>query len=495
MLVAVGLLPKLKVNAQSYAESALIFSRTIPGGSARMQAIGGAQVSLGGDYSSASSNPAGLGMYNRNEFAITPAFNMAGSSADYLGGKTSADQSNLYLPGIAMSFHNDFGQTKGLLGGTFTVSFNRLNDFNRNIQYAGVNPNNSITNYFIEQANGATADQFSSGGNMFNTPTELAWDNYVIGDMTVLDPNGDPKQYFTDAKGNPSQAETIKTNGAQNQWSLSYGVNVNDRFFIGAGLGLTSLRYKSKKTYTEAYPQGALFDLSLEENLQTKGSGINGTIGAIYRPIDIVQFGFSYTTPTHYGLSDTYTATMSTNWDNFQYDPSTVLNHESASTDALTANYTLNTPGKISLGATAFVGKSGFISADIEKINYTGAKYKSGLDAIDFSGDNKEIRSLYQSVYNLRVGGEFRLKSFRFRGGYSYMPDPYTTQQNGVSQSIQSISGGVGYRTKSYFVDLAVIHRQGQSSYRPYTINSVTSPVVSNSLSGTSVMVTLGFPF
>ena len=34
--------------AQSYVESALLFSRTIPGGSARIQAMGGSQIALGG---------------------------------------------------------------------------------------------------------------------------------------------------------------------------------------------------------------------------------------------------------------------------------------------------------------------------------------------------------------------------------------------------------------------------------------------------------------
>ncbi len=48
--------------SQSFVDNALLFSRTVPGGSARIQSIGGAQVSLGGDYSSAFSNPAGLGM-------------------------------------------------------------------------------------------------------------------------------------------------------------------------------------------------------------------------------------------------------------------------------------------------------------------------------------------------------------------------------------------------------------------------------------------------
>src|SRR6187399_2277605 len=70
---------------QDFVDNALLFSRTRPGGSARIQSLGGAQIALGGDYSSALSNPAGLGMYNRSEFTITPAYNTYQIDSKHLG--------------------------------------------------------------------------------------------------------------------------------------------------------------------------------------------------------------------------------------------------------------------------------------------------------------------------------------------------------------------------------------------------------------------------
>src|SRR4026208_296745 len=93
VLVGYVLFNSFTAEAQSYAESALIFGRIRPGGSARIQALGGTQVSLGGDYSSAYSNPAGLGMYNRSEVTLTPAYNIAQVSSDYLGNTTGTSQS------------------------------------------------------------------------------------------------------------------------------------------------------------------------------------------------------------------------------------------------------------------------------------------------------------------------------------------------------------------------------------------------------------------
>ena len=72
LLAATLMLTAGSVMGQTYSESALTFSRTLPAGSARILGMGGAQISLGGDYSSAYSNPAGLGMYNRSEFTISP---------------------------------------------------------------------------------------------------------------------------------------------------------------------------------------------------------------------------------------------------------------------------------------------------------------------------------------------------------------------------------------------------------------------------------------
>ena len=42
------------------------FSHSFSGGSARIQGLGDAQTSLGGDISSISGNPAGLGFFNKS---------------------------------------------------------------------------------------------------------------------------------------------------------------------------------------------------------------------------------------------------------------------------------------------------------------------------------------------------------------------------------------------------------------------------------------------
>src|SRR5688500_20379316 len=79
--------------AQDFVDNALLFSRSRQNGSARIQALGGTQVSLGGDYSSALSNPAGLGMYNRSEFTFSPGVTTNKFSSTYLVENTDASKS------------------------------------------------------------------------------------------------------------------------------------------------------------------------------------------------------------------------------------------------------------------------------------------------------------------------------------------------------------------------------------------------------------------
>src|SRR5688572_24271113 len=92
---------------QDFIDNALLFSRPRPSGSARIQALGGTQVSLGGDYSSALSNPAGLGMYNRSEVTFSLGLTTNDFSSDYLGQTTDASESMFNIPGLSLVYHHE----------------------------------------------------------------------------------------------------------------------------------------------------------------------------------------------------------------------------------------------------------------------------------------------------------------------------------------------------------------------------------------------------
>jgi len=435
--------------SQSFVDNALLFSRTNPGGSARIQAIGGAQVSLGGDYSSAFSNPAGLGMYNRSEFTFSPGYSTSNIQSSYAGNTSDDYISKINIPGVSYVFHHETDRQSGFLGGSLGLSLTRTNDLNEQYSYSGTNSESSIIDYFINDAYNYDPNEMLAGGLDFYNLTALAYNNFLIEDY--YDNNGQFDGYGSvlsplpaDAQ-NPAeirtvtQSEIVESSGAQNQWSISYGANFSDKFFVGAGIGITTVRYKLKLNYRESnysFDQSPGYNpldyFEMEENLDISGSGVNFTVGLIYRPIHFIQIGASYVTPTYYQITDSYNAGMGAEWNGFDYygDGSTILNSTSEEFgEELISDYNLTTPMKFSTGAT-FISKFGFISGDIEVVNYGKAKYDSNTGGVSFTGDNDDIKSSYASVINYRVGAEYRYEILRVRAGYRFMADPYSSSDD-----------------------------------------------------------------
>ncbi len=483
---------------QNYAETAFMFSRQQPTGSARILGLGGAKTALGGDYTAGFGNPAGLGMFNRSEFTISAGVSSHTMDANYLGNNSSENKSVFNIPGLSLAWHMP-KNTGPFLGGTFSVSFARMNDFNQTLLYSGKNTNNSIVDYFIDQAFGATTSQFQKGGVNYNSPTGLAYFNYLIGAKSILNPPGPNTEYFTDAGYPEKQQEEIQNTGSSNQWSFAYGANINDKFYFGAGLGLVSLKYKSQKTFTEQFISDTLKYLQLNESLAVRGSGVNLTIGTIIRPIEMLQFGLSYSTPTFFNMSETYEASMGTRWNHFDYygDKTTYLDDNTGNpeqTDIITSDYSLTIPSKLSAGAT-FLSKYGFVTADVELTNPGHAKYNSTTSGVSFSQDNDQIKSVYKSVFNYRIGAEGRYDKYRLRLGYGLQPNAYKASVNANNQ-ITSLSAGAGIRTKTFYVDFAVINSTSKKyPYQPYTFFDGSGPRAYLKNKTTTGLVTVGFIF
>lgn len=501
-------------DAGDFVGTALDLSRTTPGGSARMLGLGETQTSLGGDISSASSNPAGLGFFNKSEFSFTPQFNYINSTSEYLGQSTSDARLNFNFSNLGAVIKNSKG-SGAFKGGAIGISINRIADFQNQITYEGYS-SNQLNNSgqiifdpnkpadFVEYA---VLTSYTSDGNDIsfdNDFAELAYETYLISpflingnafvdrDFYAVDENGD---YILDNDNNiipaysepefPTfQTETIKSRGAMYQTSFSYGGNFDDRLYFGANIGLLTLSREVKREYTEI-PTGAdLQGLLLEDKYEQNGTGINATFGLIGRPIPQLLVGASYTTPSVMAIEQIRSITLTAD---YLFATSFRDQTTSYGFDYEPFNYTLTTPSKLKLGATYFVGKSGFITADVERVNYAGANLSNSESGISFSNDNNAINRL-ESVWNVRLGGEFRYEIFRLRAGLMRIDDP---SKNNLGEGENRISFGGGIRTEDYFVDMAVVTSNGkQSNVSPYPGQTA---IVDNK--NTSVSFTVGFFF
>ena len=510
----------IKSNAQTgpfgYYNEALLFSQTKFVGTARIQAIGGTQVSLGGDISVAAGNPAGLGFYNSSSLVITPTFNNANSRSDYLNNTLSTFRNNLNFSQLGLVIHKGRPNTikNDFRGVSFAFSINRVNDFNNEIEYSGINNDNSIINSLVAGESPYTEAAYKTfliNPIPFNY-TYSGDERMITGYHTVSNFTGYSSFFDTNL---PEQRSTIKTSGGQNQVNLGFGTNYKDKVYFGAGLGLLTLRYKKITIFeefdyyfiaenengdNELYQDDLLSDVSIRDELVIRGNGINLTAGMIIRPIDQVTIGASYVSPTYYGLREESFYTFNTTfYDNTSYreiSTDTVITNIGGSNsypDDIVindSNYNLATPGKLNFGATVFIGKHGFLSGDVEFVDYSKAKLRT--DDFAEEADNQEILNLYRSVLNYRFGWEYRLDPFRIRAGYHYMADPYINPY--VNRSIGEVSFGLGYKSKDYFIDLSITNQSSKDAFIPYSLSG-NEPEASTKSKITRLSISVGFSF
>ncbi|MCX6194911.1 MAG: hypothetical protein NTX34_10600 [Cytophagales bacterium] len=94
------------------------FSTSYSVGTARMQALGGANSALGADLSSISGNPAGLGFYTRSEVNISFASTNVQTKSSYLSTSDQASDSEIQMPTLGMVI-----SSTNLSGGDWHGSF------------------------------------------------------------------------------------------------------------------------------------------------------------------------------------------------------------------------------------------------------------------------------------------------------------------------------------------------------------------------------------
>ncbi len=501
-------------GALNYHDQALMFSNYNYTGSARIQGIGNTQISLGGDISSALSNPAGLGFYNRSEISITPSYNVFTTESEYFSNMTTSTLGKFNIDNLGAVFNKskDDAIPGKWRGGSFAISFSKINEFNSSINYSGMNPSNDILDFYVQDANRQNVNKDELVGVTYG-----AFATYLMSEfIDVIVDNGDSSLFpfyertffseFPSEEFPTQQSEIISSSGSQNQWSFSYGGNYGDFLYFGATLGVQSLRYNVVTLYSEIYPglDGDIVDnSSLREDLLTEGIGVNGTFGLIARPLNFMTLGFSLITPTYLSMNERYQYATTADYNNFNMDNygnyfdanydlivnpefndpdyefpgsfttffeesnTPVLNSESFNEESL-FDYKLTTPLRINGGATFFISKSGFISADIEYIDYSTMNLKANDGSL--SGNNDDIKELYNSVLSYRIGGEFRLKAFRLRAGYNFQPSPYKAKE--IDRDIQTFSAGLGFRSSKFFVDLAASYKQFSSFYSPYVLDN-----------------------
>jgi hypothetical protein len=328
---------------------------------------------------------------------------------------------------------------------------------------------------------------------LFRSPSgsleRMAYDNYLIGyDKT----NG---QYFPETDVNNVQTKNDLRTGSQGEINFAFGANYSNQFYIGASIGIASINYTSNSNYKEKgfnVTENNNYDMSYRQYQITKGSGINAKLGAIYRPIPSVRLGATIESPTWYSINDSYSEGLDTKYGKSKVD-SQFLNKD----EIYDFVYNLRTPLKISGGIGIFINNQGFISADIDYVDYSTINFSAAPNYDDpevIIDNNREILNNYKSAINYRLGAEYKIDKLMLRAGYGIQGNPYKALDNDRFK-ISTYSGGIGYRFNNIYVDMTYQQIIYNSDIKPYTLNPGNSPMASINNTRNNVFLTIGRRF
>ncbi len=459
---------------------ALRYTQTTFGGTARSNSMCGAFGALGADFSVLSTNPAGIALFRKNEIMFTPSVFYQNTSSTY-NSETNSDSKfnfNFENAGIVWTYHANGGTEKSEWKSfNFGFGYNRLNDFNNNINIHGSNSNSSLTDIYLHYANGVNSNNLNS----FNEG--LAYDTYLI------DNPGGGVQYISNIpSGGMIQSKSIQTSGNMGEFAFSFGGNYADKLYLGATIGIQNIDYLETSVYSETAEKdsaGTVHSFQLNQYLHTTGTGINLKLGMIYRINDWVRIGAAFHSPASFAMYDRYSSNMTTTFADSI--------HQSYSPNG-NYSYSLVTTPRI-IGSVGFIlAKRGLIDIDYEYVNYSFSSLSS-TDAGAFSEPNNRIIQNYRATGNLRIGAECKIiESISLRGGFAYYGNPYKNGVN-VDASRTSYSGGISFKEKGFYIDIAYVLTQYKENYYLYDPAYAVINPVNNSFSSTRIMTTFGFRF
>jgi hypothetical protein len=484
-----------------YAQDALRFSQTNYGSSSRFKGLGNAQIGLGGDISSLGGNPAGLGMFTRSEFSITPEFNNTSANSNYFGEnmKGSKDQVNLNQVGVVwyspIVKRPGADLNKGALSVVWGLGYNRNNDFSATYSYAGQNPTSSIADYFSVIANGVASNALPVGSLQ-----AMAYDNRLIDTKA-----GSPLVYQPATDLNNFQQSKETREGSTSELNISAAVNISNSLYLGASIGLVNVRYDMSSEFLESGKNissdagndqaGADYLLSYRQNQSTDGSGINGRLGLIFKPVSALRIGATFQSPTWMHIQDNSSEVLDT-----RYTLSGAVNTFTNDPSNYPIEYNLRTPYKGSLGASIVIGHNALITGDVDYIDYSTMKFSTSSNYGNYdeiNQNNADVKEIYTNTINYRVGAEYKIGQLALRAGYGINGSPYKNDPTDNFQ-MKYYSGGLGYRFNNYYVDLAYQRMETNATSSAYTLPEnygATEPEATFKVAKNNAYLTLGVRF
>ncbi len=503
------------------AQSALeAYQLSQPGlyGTARFMGMGGAFGALGGDMTTLSFNPAGIGVYRSSEIGATVNLEFQNSSMDFASQSVGKNNTKFMMNNagyIGAARLNNAVMPNFNWGFTY----NRRASFNRKYSgYASSIPN-SMSNYIAGVANNnnltvadvTTTDKFdpyfpNDGGYAVPWVTILGYDSYLIS-PTGQDQDTRWHGLYGDGTTGSAAINVIEEGGID-EYNIAFGGNFGNIVYWGMDFGITDLNFTRRSLYAEKLSNayvgegGSIVrsdaDWDMYSYYNVGGTGFNYKLGLIFKPIQELRLGFAFHTPTWYSLTEYFYADT-----NYKYPQAESIRPGSAVTaggyDGMN-DFNMRTPWRFIASAAGVIDEKMIVSMDVDwmgmqYMHLSSPGYNSSIwgdSDLNEANDpyyyaNKDIKDYYKTSITFRAGVEYRLsRNFSLRAGYAHVSEPvksaaknnettiYTSANNmdpsySFDNTQDYVTVGLGYHYKHFYLDAAYVYSHKSSDWHAFT--------------------------
>tara|TARA_R110002049_G_scaffold169960_1_gene336530 strand:- start:407 stop:1879 length:1473 start_codon:yes stop_codon:yes gene_type:complete len=431
---------------------ALRYSQSEIQGTARFRALSGAFGALGGDMSAVSANPAGSAVFSQSHASFTVSNVDTKNNTQYFNGLGTSNESNFDINQGGAVFVFASKNSSPWRKFTVGIAYDRTNNYDDNWFAKGTNTNNqSIDLYFLDYADGKRLDEISafddeslpeayqdigSISGFEHQQAFLGFESFILEPDDIND-DGNTTYFSNLADGDFEHDYSYFANGYNGKITFNVATQYKDNLYLGLNLNSHFINYeRSTLLFEDNNNAGSQINfIEFENNLSTVGNGFSFQLGGIMKLSPEFRVGLTYDSPIWYNIEEETTQYLATDGVNgfIEINPQIVN---------IYPRYKLQTPAKIT-GSLAYVfNKQGLISFDYSIKDYSKTEFRPTNDAF-FADQNSIIANTLTSAATYRIGGEYKVKQFSFRGGYRFEESPYA---NGFTVGdLTGYSLGLGY--------------------------------------------------
>lgn len=524
MLAMLGLMAAPALAQETYQDTKL--AENSLNGTARYVGMGGAMEALGADISTIGTNPAGIGLFRKNQVSIsagvvaqTDAENHTSYNATTIDFK--GDKSHVSFDQLGIVWSPTRGRSSYL---NLAFNYHKSADFGQILNAA-----NSLGGASQSKLTAIKYGAYHNlqGNDMIWTGVDANYDN-------LMNKSDDKSQmaYYNGKEFLFGQYQ----HGYIGEYDFNISGSLNNRVWLGLTVGIHDVNYRSSSYYAENLVPGPGLSEEPEsdqkEDLKIDGTGFDVKLGVIFRPVKDSPFriGAYINSPVYYDLTLKGASALQLK----DYDANGQA-LTGTSQNGCTYDFRLNTPWKagVSLGHT--VGNYLALGATYEYAWYDhmdnrvkdGGYYDSWYgDYYETSssddGMNDNTRYSLKGVSTVKLGLEYKpISMLALRLGYNYV-SPMFRDRGYRDQSIASpgtayatssdytnwkatnrITAGIGFNYQGWGFDVAYQYSAQKGDFYPFmsyydnedSANDCVAPVTEVKNNRHQLLMTLSYKF